>query len=95
MGKLLLGKIGMIYYEQALQQLGGVDAIGAEIDEFKGGIQQKVAIAGSLYKTYKAAKKMQNEHEKEMIAKEKEMMDKAMEDSKKAAEAGQPQPDPS
>lgn len=88
MGKLLLGKIGLIYYEQAMQQLGGLDALGAEIDEFKGGLQQKAAIAGSLYKTYKAAKKMQNEHEKEMIAKEEEEMKKAMEESKKAAESG-------
>ena len=38
MGKLLLGKIGLIYYEQALQQLGGVEAIGANFDEFKGGL---------------------------------------------------------
>lgn len=38
MGKLLLGKIGVIYYEQALQQLGGVEALGAEFDEFKGGL---------------------------------------------------------
>lgn len=39
MGKLLLGKIGWIYVEQAKQELGGLDAIGANIDEFKGGIK--------------------------------------------------------
>jgi hypothetical protein len=32
--------------------------MGANMDEFKGGIKQKAAIAGSLYKTYKEAKKM-------------------------------------
>mgnify|MGYP001295463768 CR=1 FL=1 len=37
MGKLLLGKIGVIYFEQAMQQLGGLDSIGANIDEVKGG----------------------------------------------------------
>lgn len=64
MGKLLLGKIGWIYCEQAKQELGGLDAIGANIDEFKGGIKQKHAIASSLYKTYKAATKMQKEQQK-------------------------------
>ena len=77
MGKLLLGKIGLIYFEQANQVLGGLKGIGANIGEFKGGIKQKSAIAGSIYKTYKAAKKMKNEEEKEIKKKEEEMKKKA------------------
>ena len=66
MGKLLLGKIAQIYLEQANQVLGGFKALGANIGEYKGGIKQKTAIASSLYKTYKAAKKMEKQHQKEM-----------------------------
>jgi len=39
MGKLMLGKIGWIYCEQAKQELGGLDSMGAHIDEVKGGIK--------------------------------------------------------
>ena len=45
MGKLLLGKIGWIYCEQAKQELGGSESMGAHIDEFKGGLKQKANIS--------------------------------------------------
>ena len=81
MGKLLLGKIGWIYAEQAKQELGGSDSVGAHIDEFKGGMKQKANIAGAFWKTYKSAKKLHNEQ----IAEEQAEMKKAMEESKNQA----------
>ena len=65
MGKLLLGKIGWIYQEQAKQELGGTDSIGAHIDEIKGDMKQKANIAGAFWNTYKSAKKMHKEQKEE------------------------------
>lgn len=51
--------------EQANRVLGGLKGIGAGVHEYKGGIKQKTAIASSIYKTYKAAKKMEKQERKE------------------------------
>jgi hypothetical protein len=65
MGKVLLGKIGWIYTEQAKQVLGGLSSMGAHVGEWKGGVKSKANITGAFIKTYKSAAKMQKQEKKE------------------------------
>jgi hypothetical protein len=63
MGKMMLGKIASIYIEQGQQQLGGMKAAGAHVDEVKSKWSAKIGVAKSMYATYKAAKKMEKDME--------------------------------
>ena len=67
MGKLLLGKIGMLYIEQSKQELGSLAPLGildswdAHMGEVKDGLKQKANIAGALWSVGKVTKKMHEE----------------------------------
>lgn len=70
MGKMMLGKVASVYIEQAHQQLGGIKSVGAHVDEVKSKWSAKIGVAKSMYNTYKAAKKMEKDMQKEEEKKE-------------------------
>ena len=81
MGKAMLGKIAYIYIETGTLHIGGLKSIIPHFNKMGHNWEAKVSLMKSMYSTFKAAKKMEEQRHEEFMRKSEE--EKKQEEEKK------------
>jgi len=87
MGKAMLGKIAYIYKETGTLYIGGLKSIVPYFNKLGHNWDAKMNLLKSMYSTFKAAKKMEEQKKAEFANKTEEEKKEAYEKMKNAPEA--------